>query len=77
MAKGKVSLFFQCPHCDKWLEVVELNCKIFRHGLLPPHAPKQVCDAYARNPRNPGCGKPFKIVAGEDGELKPVKCGYI
>ena len=73
----KVSIFAQCPHCERWLEVIQLNCRIFRHGNLPPHAPKAVCDAYARNPRNPGCGKPFRVVKGQQGKPKLIKCGYV
>ena len=22
-----------CPHCQQFIEVLELNCKIFRHGI--------------------------------------------
>lgn len=76
-----------------WIEVdrSELNCRIFRHGCLrqpyekhgqivpiPPHAPKAVCDQLAATGQIVGgCGKPYRIVDGEGGELKAVVCGYV
>ena len=76
-AKAKMSFICQCPHCDAWMEIIQLNCKIFRHGMLNPHAPKPVCDAYRADPRKPGCGGPFRVLADKDGQLKVVPCGYI
>ncbi len=23
-----------CPHCMEYIEILELNCKIFRHGVF-------------------------------------------
>ena len=76
-----------------WIEVdrKELNCRIFRHGCLrqpydkhrqmvpiPPHASKAVCDQLAAAGQIVGgCGKPYRIVDGENGELKAVVCGYV
>ena len=40
----------QCPHCGIFIEIVELNCKIFRCGIykdtyiqIPPHLPFLEC----------------------------------
>lgn len=73
----QISFVARCPHCDQWMEIIQLNCKIFRHGNLPPHSKKQVCDRYRDNPRLPGCGGPFRVVEAKDGELSVVPCDYI
>jgi hypothetical protein len=59
--------------------VLELNCKIFRHGIyketgkqLNPHATKEMCDYVIKENLVYGCARPFTIVAG-----KPIKCEYI
>jgi hypothetical protein len=43
-----MSFFVKCPHCDGTIEILEINCAIFRHGVLKqtglqlhPHASKQ------------------------------------
>jgi hypothetical protein len=65
-----------CPWCGVYIEVLELNCGIFRCGTLfngtqiPPRASKEECDSYMG--RVYGCTKPFQIV---DGVAK--KCDYI
>jgi CDP-diacylglycerol--glycerol-3-phosphate 3-phosphatidyltransferase len=47
-------IIIQCPHCEDFILIEELNCCIFRHGVLiktglqiDPHAPKELCDFYA------------------------------
>jgi len=57
-----------CPHCNEFIIINELNCKIFRHGVfkvtgvqIPPHSEKKMCDELANNGDIYGCGKPFKI----------------
>jgi len=67
----------ECPHCKIGIEVVEVNCAIFRCGIykdsfqqIPPHLPKKDCDTLGD--KIYGCGKPFKLV---DGKLEP--CEYI
>ena len=58
----------ECPHCEQVIEVVELNCRIFRCGVykhnyhqIDPHMPKIQCEQLVANGEIYGCGKPFKI----------------
>jgi hypothetical protein len=60
--------FVTCPHCDTYIEVLELNCQIFRCGILKsnlqqinPHLHKEECDRLANNNLIYGCGKPFRV----------------
>lgn len=62
--------FIQCPHCHMGIEVEwnQVNCKIFRHGVLKatgqpmnPHTPKNECDRLAREGLIWGCGRPFRF----------------
>jgi len=73
----------ECPHCKDSVEIVKLNCRIFRHGVfintgkqMNPHASKEKCDKYVAEKRIYGCGKPFQIVVEGD-EYKVVVCDYI
>lgn len=68
-----------CPHCNDYIEIISINCSIFRHGVyknnfqqLNPHLKKEDCDNAIKQDLIYGCGKPFKIV----NELV-VKCDYI
>ncbi len=70
----------QCPHCEQWIEIIELNCRIFRCGMfkgsgqqIPPHSSKEDCDRWAQQDMIYGCGKPFRI---ED-PYRAVVCDYI
>jgi len=73
----------QCPHCDKYIIMIKLNCGIFRHGILKidykqinPHCPKEQCDNYIKNNLIFGCGKPCRVIM--DGtEYKTEICDYI
>ena len=72
-----------CPHCDEYVEILELNCKIFRHGILKsnntqmnPHASEEECNFLIVNNLIYGCGKPFRIET-IDNIMKPFKCDYI
>jgi len=72
-----------CPHCNEYVEILELNCRIFRHGIIksnnmqiPPHAPKQECDYLINNKLIYGCGQPFRIEI-IDNIMMPFKCDYI
>ncbi len=66
-----------CPHCNISIEIDQVNCAIFRCGIvketgiqLPPHLPEKECNQLI--PYIWGCSKPFKLM---DGVL--VKCDYI
>ena len=71
---------FSCPNCTGQILVKtdELNCRIFRHGVLKngnqisPHASKEECDRLIKNDEIYGCGKPFQVVGD-----KAVECGYL
>jgi hypothetical protein len=67
-------LLFNCPHCLGDIQVLrnEINCTIFRHGILKsngeqisPHASKEECDNYVANDLIYGCGRPFKLIMKE------------
>jgi len=68
-----------CPHCNEYIEILELNCSIFRHGVykvnfeqINPHLNKIDCDYLYDNDLIFGCGKPFKVVNNE-----AEKCDYL
>lgn len=68
-----------CPHCDTAIEILAVNCAIFRCGVfrrtmaqIPPHAPKEQCDAWARAKKIWGCGKPFRLRNDQ-----AVACDYL
>ena len=71
-----------CPHCKEYIIIEQLNCGIFRHGVLKngrqmePHAPKQMCDHYIENNLIYGCGKPFRIIC-KDNKFEIEICEYI
>ena len=57
-----------CPHCKCIVEIQELNCRIFRHGIykhngkqMNPHLPKNECETLYREGKIWGCGKPFYV----------------
>jgi hypothetical protein len=63
----------KCPHCQEFVIIQELNCKIFRHGTfrnngeqIPPHSSKEDCDRFFQKNLIYGCGKPFRIVVLEN-----------
>ena len=69
--------FLPCPHCGVMIEILAVNCAIFRCGIvkatgeqIPPHASKEECDALGDTIW--GCAKPMRLV---DGKL--VMCEYI
>lgn len=74
-------MIITCPHCHLYIEIEQVNCAIFRHGVfksnfqqLPPHSPKEVCD---NTEVLWGCGKPFKLIKNADGALEAIKCLYL
>jgi len=72
-----ISYTMECPHCHITIEIIEINCGIFRCGVykktgeqIPPHLPKEQCDVLGDTIW--GCGKPFRY----DGkQLEP--CDYV
>ena len=79
----EISLVVTCPHCQCYIFIEKLNCRIFRHGVfklsgqqIPPHLDKVECDKLISEQRIYGCGKPFKIITEND-EHRAEKCDYI
>ena len=76
-------LIIQCPHCQEFIIILEINCGIFRHAIfktneqqIDPHTPKNVCDKYIQDNLIYGCGKPFQIIS-KDGIFITQICEYI
>jgi len=77
-------IVLECPHCKQMCEILELNCRIFRCGILkgnytqiPPHSSKEVCDDLKARDLIFGCGKPFIVLDGPNKKLVVVVCDYI
>ena len=74
------NLIITCPNCNICIEIIQLNCKIFRCGIykdtfaqMPPHLPKYECYQLYIKGLIYGCGQPFLI----DESNTAIKCGYI
>ena len=81
-SKKNINIIVNCPNCNTPVLIEQLNCRIFRHGILKsdntqidPHASKELCDYYINNDLIYGCGKPFRIL--ENNNFKTVTCEYI
>lgn len=77
------SLYIYCPHCKSLIEILEINCSIFRHGIfknnyiqINPHSSQELCQYYIDNDLIYGCGKPFKLVLNND-KYDAIACDYI
>ena len=73
-------LIIICPHCNEYIEILEINCRIFRHAVyksnyqqINPHSPKEVCIKLKEDDLIYGCGKPFMIKEDNIVEI----CDYI
>ena len=76
--------YVDCPHCGFLVEILEVNCAIFRHGVyksngqqIPPHASRELCEDLIKRETIYGCGGPFQLVKDDKGEYHPKKCDYI
>jgi hypothetical protein len=83
MSENKNPIIVKCPHCQEYIEILEINCAIFRHGILKdsgqqidPHASKELCSQYIEHDLIYGCGKPFKVIV-KDNILETEICDYI
>jgi hypothetical protein len=70
----------KCPHCEQYIEILELNCRIFRCGVykqtgnqINSHLDEISCKELKKNDLIYGCGKPFKILQDNTIEI----CEYI
>lgn len=73
-----------CPHCELLVEIEQINCGIFRHGMfkgtgnqVEPHLPKEQCDILINTDQIYGCGKPFRVVMDETGTFCAQLCDYV
>jgi|UniRef100_A0A6C0CZQ1 hypothetical protein len=78
---GPDPIILNCPYpdCTIAIEVIEINCAIFRCGIckdtgkqIEPHLQKEECDKLKHEDKIWGCGRPFKLVNGQ-----LVCCEYI
>lgn len=77
------NIVLKCPHCNDYIEILEINCAIFRHGYfisnneqINPHLKKDECDKLVENNLIYGCGKPFKVIK-ENNNYNAIICDYI
>jgi len=78
-----MNILIECPHCQGMVEIIQIGCAIFRHGIyiqtqqqLNPHASKEICEDAIAKKLIYGCGKPFKI-ENIDNNYLATKCNYI
>ena len=65
----------KCPHCSIQIDIVKINCGIFRCGLyvlkngkikqIPPHSNEEKVKKIFNKYKVYGCGKPFKYNNGK------------
>lgn len=65
----------KCPNCGICIDIVKINCGIFRCGIyilkngkirqIPPHSSKEKVEKIFKNYKVYGCGKPFKYDNGK------------
>jgi hypothetical protein len=84
MDEPNLPIILKCPHCEEFVLIQKLNCKIFRHGVhiknnkqIDSHASKDLCDYYVKHKLIYGCGKPFQIYKNNDNEYCTMECDYI
>lgn len=77
-------ILITCPHCSQLVEIEQVNCSIFRHGVFKengeqvhPHAPKVSCLQWIVEDKIYGCCKPFRLNQKIDGSYVAEKCDYI
>ena len=73
----------KCPNCDEYIIIEQINCAIFRHGVLKnnlvqinPHLSKNECEELVKNNLIYGCGKPFRLILNNN-EWIGIICDYI
>ena len=83
MSPRKKEFVVVCPHCQQPVIIAEINCAIFRHGVLvatgaqiDPHLCMEKCDELVSTDQIVGCGRPFRVVM-ENGEYVAIVCEYI
>ena len=76
-------MYVECPNCKGIIEIIEINCGIFRHGAnkidgcqINPHASKTTCDNLLEKDSIYGCGKPFRLIF-QNAVYRAILCDYI
>ena len=78
-------MIITCPYsnCNICIEIVEINCAIFRCGIykndgkqINPHLSKEECETLKREDKIWGCGKPFQLI-NTNGIYQLAICDYI
>jgi len=83
MSETSNNIIVTCPHCQEFIEILQINCAIFRHAIfkvsgqqIDPHSSKEVCEQYIKDGIIFGCGKPFKVIVKNDHFFTEI-CEYI
>lgn len=78
-----MEIYVECPHCNDMVEIIKINCGIFRHGIfkqngqqINPHAPEEYCKEIFDKDLIYGCGKPFQLMFSNNIYVA-IKCSYI
>lgn len=78
--ENPIPFIVKCPHCDDFIIIEQINCRIFRHAVckstgeqLNPHASKEECDKAIADGKIYGCAGPFLL----DASGCAVICKYI
>ena len=69
-----------CPHCQLFVWIEQVNCRIFRHAVykntgepIPPHSAESECLRLVTEDKVWGCAKPFRLNSNNEPEI----CDYI
>ena len=75
-------MIVKCPHCNDYVEILDINCGIFRHAVyktgeqVPPHLSKDKCEELLKTNKIFGCCGPFQICKENDVWVVKI-CDYI
>ena len=78
-------MFCFCPYpdCAIAIEIVEINCSIFRCGVykdtdqqIDSHLSKGECDKLKKQDKIWGCSRPFQLVTINE-TCQLIRCEYI
>jgi len=76
-------ILINCPHCNQYIIISEVNCGIFRHGTyksnfqqIESHLSKNLCENLNEKNLIYGCGKPFKLEKYNE-NYYAIVCDYL
>ena len=85
-------IILDCPYpdCNIGIEIIEINCAIFRCGVyknqfdsqygkqINPHLSKDDCEKLKKDDKIWGCGRPFQLVKNDKSKTyQVIQCDYI